>query len=82
MSTTPFGDEVNASICKTVIEMAHSFGGIAVGIGVEKAADVAALVAMGCDLGQGYLLGQPMAEERFFALLKQRVAAQLDHGKK
>lgn len=69
-------DKVNASICKTVIDMAHSFGSLAVGIGVEKAADVTALVGMGCDLGQGYLLGQPMAEERFVALLKQRAAAQ------
>ena len=69
-------DSVNASICRSVIEMAHSFGGVAVGIGIENAADVNALVEMGCDLGQGYLLGQPMAEERFFALLKQRVAAQ------
>ena len=68
-------DKVNASICKTVIDLAHSFGGLAVGIGVEKAPDVAALVNMGCDLGQGYLLGQPMAEERFVALLKQRVAS-------
>ena len=69
-------DKVNASICKTVIDLAHSFGGLAVGIGVEKASDLNALVAMGCDLGQGYLLGQPMAEERFAALLKQRVASQ------
>jgi len=67
-------DKVNAPICKTVIDLAHSFGSLAVGIGVEKASDVTALVGMGCDLGQGFLLGQPMAEERFISLLKQRVA--------
>jgi EAL domain-containing protein (putative c-di-GMP-specific phosphodiesterase class I) len=65
-------DKVNAPICKTVIDLAHSFGSLAVGIGLEKASDVLALVSMGCDLGQGFLLGQPMPEERFLALLKQR----------
>ncbi|HTS42027.1 MAG TPA: EAL domain-containing response regulator [Xanthobacteraceae bacterium] len=69
-------DKVNASICKTVIDTAHSFDGVAVGIGLEKASDVTALIGMGCDLGQGFLLGQPMAEERFVALLKQRAASQ------
>jgi EAL domain-containing protein (putative c-di-GMP-specific phosphodiesterase class I) len=27
---------------------------------------------MDCDLGQGYLFAQPMAEDRFLALLRQR----------
>ena len=65
-------DKVNAPICKTVIDLAHSFGSLAVGIGIEKASEVTALVSMGCDLGQGFLLGQPMPEERFISLLKQR----------
>jgi len=65
-------DKVNAPICKTVIALAHSFGSLAVGIGVEKAADLMAMVSMGCDLGQGFLLGQPMPEDRFISLLKQR----------
>jgi EAL domain-containing protein (putative c-di-GMP-specific phosphodiesterase class I)/CheY-like chemotaxis protein len=66
-------DKVHAPICKTVIDLAHSFGALAVGIGLEKASDAMALVSMGCDLGQGFLFGQPMPEERFMALLKQRV---------
>ena len=66
-------DKLHAPICKTVIDLAHSFGALAVGIGLEKASDAMALVSMGCDLGQGFLFGQPMPEERFIALLKQRV---------
>ena len=66
-------DKVYAPICKTVIDLAHSFGALAVGIGLEKASDAMALVSIGCDLGQGFLFGQPMPEERFIALLKQCV---------
>jgi EAL domain-containing protein (putative c-di-GMP-specific phosphodiesterase class I)/CheY-like chemotaxis protein len=65
-------DKVNAPICKTVIDLAHSFGSLAVGIGIEKASELTALVSMGCDLGQGFLLGQPMPKDRFMTLLKQR----------
>jgi EAL domain-containing protein (putative c-di-GMP-specific phosphodiesterase class I) len=66
-------DKVHAPLCKSVIDLAHGFGALAVGIGLEKASDTMALVSMGCDLGQGFLFGQPMPEERFIALLKQRV---------
>jgi EAL domain-containing protein (putative c-di-GMP-specific phosphodiesterase class I) len=69
-------DKVNAPLCKTVIDLAHNFGSIAVAIGIEKASDAMALVSMGCDYGQGFLLGQPMPEERFISLLRQRAAPQ------
>jgi EAL domain-containing protein (putative c-di-GMP-specific phosphodiesterase class I) len=65
-------DKVNAPLCKNVIDLAHNFGSVAVAIGVEKASDAVALVSMGCDYGQGFLFGQPMPEDRFMALLKQR----------
>ena len=69
-------DKVNAPLCKTVINLAHNFGSVAVGIGIEKASDALALVSMGCDYGQGFLLGQPMTEDRFMSLLRQRAASQ------
>jgi EAL domain-containing protein (putative c-di-GMP-specific phosphodiesterase class I) len=69
-------DKVNAPLCKTVIDLAHNFGSAAVAIGIEKASDAMALTSMGCDIGQGYLLGQPMPEERFVSLLRQRAAGQ------
>jgi EAL domain-containing protein (putative c-di-GMP-specific phosphodiesterase class I) len=65
-------EKVNAPLCKTIIDLAHSFGSIAVGIGIERASDALALTGMGCDHGQGFLLGQPMPEERFASLLRQR----------
>jgi EAL domain-containing protein (putative c-di-GMP-specific phosphodiesterase class I)/CheY-like chemotaxis protein len=65
-------DKVNAPLCRTVIDLAHNFGSVAAAIGIEKASDALALVSMGCDVGQGFLLGQPMPEERFVTLLRQR----------
>jgi EAL domain-containing protein (putative c-di-GMP-specific phosphodiesterase class I)/CheY-like chemotaxis protein len=70
-------DKVNAPLCKTVIDLAHSFGSAAVAIGIEKASDALALTSMGCDMGQGFLLGQPMPLERFMSLLRQRAAGQV-----
>jgi EAL domain-containing protein (putative c-di-GMP-specific phosphodiesterase class I) len=68
-------DQTSAPLCKAAIDLAHSFGSIAVGVGIERASDAMALVGMGCDYGQGFLLGQPMPEERFIALLRQRASA-------
>lgn len=65
-------DKVNAPLCKTVIDLAHNYGQVAVAMGIEKATDMMALVSMGCDYGQGFLLGQPMPEDRFVSLLRQR----------
>jgi EAL domain-containing protein (putative c-di-GMP-specific phosphodiesterase class I) len=72
-------DPTNAPLCKAVIELAHSFGSIAVGVGIERASDALALVSMGCDYGQGFLLGQPMPQDRFIALLRQRANARAAH---
>jgi EAL domain-containing protein (putative c-di-GMP-specific phosphodiesterase class I) len=47
-----------------------------VGIGIEKASEALALISMGCDYGQGFLLGQPMLEDQFISLLRQRAATQ------
>jgi EAL domain-containing protein (putative c-di-GMP-specific phosphodiesterase class I) len=68
-------DSASAPLCKAAIDLAHSFGSIAVGVGIERASDALALVSMGCDYGQGFLLGQPMPEERFIALLRQRATS-------
>jgi EAL domain-containing protein (putative c-di-GMP-specific phosphodiesterase class I) len=66
-------DAANAAICQTAIDLAHRFGGAAVADGVESAADMQALMVMGCDFGQGVLIAPPMPKERFVELLRQRL---------
>jgi EAL domain-containing protein (putative c-di-GMP-specific phosphodiesterase class I) len=73
-------DKVNAPLCKNAIDFAHNTGRFAVAMGIENAADAVALVSMGCDFGQGFLLGQPMPEERFALLLRQRAGNRSAQG--
>jgi EAL domain-containing protein (putative c-di-GMP-specific phosphodiesterase class I) len=79
-------DPTNAAICQTAIDLAHRFGSAAVAEGIERPADLHALLVMGCDFGQGVLVAPPMPQERFLSLLRQRmnkpapVAAELGPG--
>jgi EAL domain-containing protein (putative c-di-GMP-specific phosphodiesterase class I) len=66
-------DAANAAICQTVIDLAHRFGSAAVAEGIESQVDLQALMAMGCDFGQGPVLLPPLAQERFLKLLLQRI---------
>jgi EAL domain-containing protein (putative c-di-GMP-specific phosphodiesterase class I) len=66
-------DAANAAICQTAIDLAHRFGSAAVADGVESAADLQALMVMGCDFGQGSVIAPPMAKDQFLDLLRQRM---------
>jgi EAL domain-containing protein (putative c-di-GMP-specific phosphodiesterase class I) len=66
-------DATNAAICQTAIDLAHRFGSAAVAEGIESAADLQAMIVMGCDFGQGVLIAPPMPMERFLDLLRQRM---------
>jgi EAL domain-containing protein (putative c-di-GMP-specific phosphodiesterase class I)/ActR/RegA family two-component response regulator len=66
-------DARNAGICRTIIDLAHNFGALAVAEGLESAADLQAMFRMGCDIGQGYYLARPMPKPSLVALLQQRV---------
>jgi EAL domain-containing protein (putative c-di-GMP-specific phosphodiesterase class I) len=67
-------DATNAAICQTAVDLAHRFGSAAVAEGIENAADLQALMVMGCDFGQGVLIAPPMPQERFLDLLRRRLS--------
>ena len=57
------------ALVKATVQLAHSLGARAVGEGVEDEHLAAVLRELGCDLGQGYSLGRPMAAGDLRALL-------------
>ena len=61
-----------AAMCKIVIDLVHHIGSTAVAVGLETAADVAALRGMGCDVGQGNYFGRAMPFEQFADRLRAR----------
>lgn len=65
-------DERRQEICRHIIDLAHNFGSAAVAVGIEHSSELKALRKMQCDIGQGYLFGRPMSEERFLMLLWDR----------
>jgi len=62
----------DARTCKGMIELAHELGATAVAIGVETVAQSLALQRLGCDVGQGFLFGQPLPLEQIMAIIRQR----------
>jgi EAL domain-containing protein (putative c-di-GMP-specific phosphodiesterase class I) len=64
-----------AQICASVIGLAHQLGCVAVGVGIERVDDMKALSTLGCDLGQGFIFGQPMPEEQLVAVMLKRAVA-------
>ena len=52
-------DDRSATIIKTIAELAHRLGMTVVAEGIEHQDQIDNLALLGCDLGQGYLIGQP-----------------------
>ena len=64
-------DTTKLRICKSIIQIAHNFGGKAVAVGVANDADLDALIAFDCDLAQGFLFGKPMSVQQIDSLIAQ-----------
>jgi diguanylate cyclase (GGDEF)-like protein/PAS domain S-box-containing protein len=52
---------VDEPVVQTILTLAHHLGVAVVAEGIEEAGQLAALHAMGCRLGQGYLFSRPVA---------------------
>ena len=70
------GHEVqDTAIVRSIIALAKALRLSVTGEGIESPTQEAQLRALGCDLGQGYLLGRPMVAESLEALLRQELHA-------
>jgi EAL domain-containing protein (putative c-di-GMP-specific phosphodiesterase class I) len=68
-------DKGNARICKSMIDLAHTFGSKAVAVGIETNEDAQAFAGLGCDIGQGYLFAKPMTEQELMGRVMSARAA-------
>src|SRR6202020_677905 len=60
------------TIVSTTVDMAHQLGVRVIAEGVESEAVRSELQALGCEIGQGFLLGKPMPPGRFADWLRER----------
>jgi len=62
-------DERDRAVVKTGITLAQSLGKTAVAVGIERDDQLDAVLELGCDEAQGFLLGRPMSPDRLADLL-------------
>jgi diguanylate cyclase (GGDEF)-like protein len=62
-------DEADATIVRTIIDMAHTLGFTVVAEGVERDAQAAFLRKLGCEQAQGFLFARPMPARDFSTLV-------------
>ncbi|EAB6718313.1 EAL domain-containing protein, partial [Salmonella enterica subsp. enterica] len=59
-------------LLRSMVNMAHELGMAVVAEGVADDRDAQELTAMGCEYGQSYLFGRPMAAEQVVTVLKSQ----------
>jgi EAL domain-containing protein (putative c-di-GMP-specific phosphodiesterase class I) len=62
--------EYDEPLVKAIINMAASLGLDTVAEGIENEATLKKLVALGCDIGQGYYWSKPVQEDVLSELLR------------
>lgn len=75
----------DAMLVRSIIDLGHALGLRVVAEGIESQEALDVLIGLGCDRGQGFLFGQPVAADSFLDLvnvapraLRQRVNARDD----
>jgi EAL domain-containing protein (putative c-di-GMP-specific phosphodiesterase class I) len=58
------------AVAHATINVIEHLGMVSVAEGVEETGELAALQAMGCRLGQGWLFGRPVAGSAFMAAVQ------------
>jgi diguanylate cyclase (GGDEF)-like protein len=66
-------DPEDAAIVAAVVSLGHSLGLTVLAEGIENSAQLHALRALGCDLGQGYYFARPQPGEVVRALVHHRI---------
>ncbi|MGQ0651367.1 MAG: EAL domain-containing protein [Betaproteobacteria bacterium] len=68
-------DEADATIVRTIVDMAHTLGFTVIAEGVETDQQAAFLRALGCEAGQGFLFAGPMPAADFAAYIESAQAS-------
>jgi len=68
-------DEADATIVRTIVDMAHTLGFTVIAEGVELDSQAAFLRTLGCEQAQGFLFAKPMPADEFSTLIGVRVSA-------
>ena len=70
-------DPEATAVARVIVELARSLHLSTVAEGIETTTQAQAVAALGCELGQGYLLGRPMPPAALAATVRAQVAQRL-----
>jgi diguanylate cyclase (GGDEF)-like protein len=71
-TTNIASNPVSATIVRSTIELAHTLGATVVAEGIETNRQWHLLASLGCDIAQGYLIGEPVPASEFEHRLSER----------
>jgi len=75
-------DKKDASIVRSIIDLAHNFDLTVVAEGIEDQETMDKLTEMGCDYGQGYYMSKPMKAEEMGEWMLDSVPKTFSNNKK